>query len=879
MERKNIHKNIKELFGGRYDYIVPLYQRNFAWGEIEITQLLQDIYESYQAQHPYFVGSIIVLNRNNGSNHKLEVIDGQQRLTILTLILKILGKDYLPNHMATRLEYDSRDEVTAFLNTIDINSFNKENSGETIKSFKVAISTIEDCPLDAERESLTISKLRKYPKTLKLFADYIATQVFFVLAEMPFDTDVAAYFEIMNNSGEQLKKHEILKALILSSVQDYLSLEEMKSLAIVWDACSQMEKRVQRSIPANHRHLIFGDAFDSFLSKNITQLVPSSGISENKKLSIESIIEDDTFRQKETEPSPNEDDTDNIGEAIIDFPNFLMHVFRLCYNNKYKEIVGPDKDIPLNEKDLLDVYRTLSKDIDGEKFIAQLLYYRIILDRYIIRTDANEENSKWVLKRPHKSSSNNGVWFGKTFGKNNNEYSDAEDAITHTEDNAIKALSMLQVSYPQRKYKRYLNEILSWFEYDNVQYSLNWYIPKLNGLILTHLDDIVETYGKDLYSLGTSTPRFVLNAIDYLMYMSNPEVNTNFEFKYYNSVEHHRPQSRESYGNKYNRRTIDSIGNLYLLSRRVNSSLNAGDPYEKTEKFASLIPTMPPNRRMIYERTRDTRKWETEEIEAHEEEIIAILEKREELLSQFALDEGLLLYRACLAVTDYCAWNGSSGGGGRYSFSNLATEDAKRALAEVSKWQGKHLDLTLDAFIQDQLASNEELNHDSWRKCFVKYSSVTEYCANGNFSWVKDGAIIYLLPQDRIGNWAHELRAHIIHEKATQNGISAGIDRYGLWFSLESIPLLEAFPNADLSFHVWVNEDATKWCYELFSGRKANAKENLFLSSNGWVKNEEGNFYIDGREYLCDCPINYEASIELAFQEIQKMLELIHQIN
>lgn len=584
MERKNIHKNIKELFGGGYDYIVPLYQRNFAWGEIEITQLLQDIYESYQAQHPYFVGSIIVLNRNNGSNHKLEVIDGQQRLTILTLILKMLGKDYFPNLIATRLEYDSRDEVTAFLNTIDINSINKEISGEAIKSFKVAISTIEDCPLDAEQESLTISKLRKYPKTLNLFADYIATQVFFVLVEMPFDTDVAAYFEIMNNSGEQLKKHEILKALILSSVQNYLSLEEMKSLAIVWDACSQMEKRVQRSIPANHRHLIFGDDFDSFLSKNITQLVPSSGISENKKLSIESIIEDDTFRQKETEPSPNEDDTDNIGEAIIDFPNFLMHVFRLCYNNKYKEIVGTDKDIPLNEKDLLDVYRTLSKDIDGEKFIAQLLYYRIILDRYIIRTDANEENAKWVLKRPHKSSSNNGVWFGKTFGKNNNEYSDAEDAITHTEDNAIKALSMLQVSYPQRKYKRYLNEILSWFEYDNVQYSLNWYIPKLNGLILTHLNDIVETYGEDLYSLGTSTPRFVLNAIDYLMYMSNPKINTNFEFKYYNSVEHHRPQSRKSYGDKYNRRTIDSIGNLYLLGRRVNSSLNAGDPYGKPKR-------------------------------------------------------------------------------------------------------------------------------------------------------------------------------------------------------------------------------------------------------------------------------------------------------
>lgn len=879
MERKDIHKNITELFGGAYDYIVPLYQRNFAWGEIEITQLLQDIYESYQAKHPYFVGSIIVLNRNRGSNHILEVIDGQQRLTVITLILKIIGRDYLQGLMDTRLEYDSRDEVTAFLNSFDVNTIDPKTAEESIKSFKVAISTIENCPLDAEQELLTISKLRESPKTLKLFADYIATQVFFVLAEMPFDTDVAAYFEIMNNSGDQLKKHEILKAQILGSAQKHLSLGKMKSLAIVWDACSQMEKRVQKSIPAHQRQLIFGDSFDSFRPENITQLVSSSEISDNKELTIEAIIEDDTFRQKEAETILNEDDTDNIGEAIIDFPNFLMHVFRLCYNNKYREIVGSDKDIPLNEKDLLDVYRILSKDIDGETFIAQLLYYRIILDRYIIRTDANEENAKWVLKRPHKSVSSNGVWFGKTFGKNNNEYSEVEDVISNTEDNAIKALSMLQVSYPQRKYKRYLNEILSWFEYGNVQYGLNWYLPKLNGLILKHLDDVVETYGEDLHSLGTSTPRFVLNAIDYLMYMSNQDVNSDFEFKYYNSVEHHRPQSRELYGDKYDRRTIDSIGNLYLLSRRANSSLNDGDPYEKTEKFASLIPTMPPNRRMIYERTRETRKWETEEIEAHEEEIISLLEKREELLCHFSLEEGLLLYRACLAVTDYCAWNGSSGGGGRYSFSNLTTEDAKRALAEVSKWQGKHLDLTLESFIQEQLTTNDELNHDSWRKCFVKYPFVTEYCSNGNFAWVKDGAIIYLLPQDRLGNWAHELRCHIIHEMASQEGISLGIDRYGLWFSLESVPFLEAFPNADMSLHIWLSEDASKWCYELFSGRKANAKENIFLSSNGWVKNVGGNFYIDGQEFLCDSPIDYESSIKLAYQEIRKMLEHIHRIN
>lgn len=875
MERTNIHKNIQELLGGEYDYIVPLYQRNFAWGEAEITQLLQDVYESYIAQHPYFVGSIIVLNRDIESGHRLEVIDGQQRLTVLTLIMKVLGKDYCPTLIDSRLEYDSRDEVTNYLNNLDIRKIKSESTNDIIKTFEVAISTIENCYLDAETESLSISKMRDMPEILQDFANYLASQVFFVLAEMPFDTDVASYFEIMNNSGDQLKKHEILKAQILGSVQKNLTIEELTSLAIVWDACSQMEKRIQKSIDAPKRHLIFGEGFDSFISGNILMLSDSKKKSAIKSLTIEAIIEDDSLLQRETRSDVAEDDTDNIGEAIIDFPNFLMHVFRLCYNDKYREIVG--NDIPLNEKDLLDVYRILSNEIDGKEFISHLLYYRIILDRYIIRTDAIEENSKWVLKRPHKSSSSNGVWFGKTFGKNNNEESEEENNNTLTEDNVIKALSMLQVSYPQRKYKRYLYEILSWFKYGEVTYELNWYLPKLNGLILEHLDNVMSEKGDDLYSLGTATPRFVLNAIDYLMYMTNPESNANFEFKYYNSVEHHRPQSREIYG-EYERKIIDSIGNLYLLSRRVNSALNDGDPYEKTEKAVSLIPTMPPNRRTIYERTRDSRKWEKEEILEHEKEIVSLLEKRRTILSHISLEENTLLYRACLAVTDYCAWSGSSGGGDRYSFSNLSSVEAKAALSEVSKWQGNHLDLSLESFIQEQLNTNIELNRDSWRKCFVKYPFITEYCANGNFTWINDGAIIYLLPQERMGNWAHELRSHMIHEKANVDGLSVGIDRYGLWFPLDTMPFLESFPNAEMSLHVWVNENGSKWCYELFTRRNANAKENIFLSSNGWVKNNDCNFYIDGRQYLCDCPSDYETSVELAYKEILKMLDLITDI-
>ncbi len=876
MERKNIHKNITELFSGDYDYIVPLYQRNFAWGEPEITQLLQDLYESYQSERPYFVGSIIVLNRKSGTNRMLEVIDGQQRLTVITLLLKVLGKNYLPQLMATRLQYDSRDEVSEFLNTFSIPDIsNGNNNFGSLNTFATAISTIKDCPLDADNENLSIAKLdRDNHNELESFANYLASQVYFVLAEMPQDTDVAAYFEIMNNSGDQLKKHEILKAQILASVKDRLSLNEMKSLAAIWDACAQMDVRVQRTIKANVRNRIFGDNYDSFIKENITMLCEEENDDE-APMTLDAIIQDDSYRHKETDKTEVEDNTDNIGESIIDFPNFLMQVFRLCYNDEYQEIEG--KEIPLNEKDLLNVYQILADKIDGQEFIAQVLYYRIILDRYIIRTDTDSDNDKWTLKKPHKSSSNNGIWFGKTFGKTSQEW--LEETVTNIEDNVIKALSMLQVSYPSRKYKWFLNEILSWFTFGEVEYSISWYLPRLNRLILGTLNEILQEYNDEWKYLGTSTPRFLLNAIDYLMYLNG--ANPNFEFKYYNSVEHHLPQSRGNIDNKYNSRTINSIGNLFLLSRRANSSLNDNDPMAKTDKAANQIESMPPNRRAIYEHTRKTRRWETADIEKHEAEICELINRRATLLQKVAIEESNLFYRACLSVTDYCNHKGFSGGVPRFSFRDMSTEKASFAKREVTRWMEQHLDSTLENFIEEQLASNLELTKDSWRKCFVKYPSVTEYCSQGNFTREEGdkGDIIYLLSGERSSRKDNELREHIFCEKARQANLDAYLNPYGVWIQIKDGKFLEQFPYASLYLNIYFDDIEFKgWCYGIQSQRGGNSKENRFLKNNGWSEDEDGLYILNENPILCPSTDDYDESTDFALNKIKKMIQQINSL-
>ena len=79
---------IKNLFNGTDHYLIPPYQRNYAWREPEISQLIQDIIDSSKlSDKQYYIGTLVTYHRNDG---KYEVIDGQQRLTTLSLLMMVL---------------------------------------------------------------------------------------------------------------------------------------------------------------------------------------------------------------------------------------------------------------------------------------------------------------------------------------------------------------------------------------------------------------------------------------------------------------------------------------------------------------------------------------------------------------------------------------------------------------------------------------------------------------------------------------------------------------------------------------------------------------------------------------------------------------------
>ena len=601
--------NVEQIFNSKY--VVPLYQRNFAWGEEQICQLLQDINESIKIKdQQYFIGSLVTIRRQDGS---FEVIDGQQRLTILALLSYVLQF-----RIETEIHYDSRPEVERFLQSLASGVY-ASGSDPSTSHFSAAIETIKE----------EIAKI----ENKDTFRDYVLNNVCLVREIMPEDTDVAAYFEIMNNRGEQLQEHEIIKGILLGKLKDNPKLS--KVCASIWDACSQMDERVQKSFDTNIRKALFGDNYDSFtlndsnFKEYLENIDSENMITEGH--SLDEILDGkalgNSFSKSEEEDIPEVDRE----ESIIDFPNFLMQVMKLYYNDKIKGNKEID-EIRLHDKYLLKTFRLIEADIDATEFFYRLLKCRTVFDRYIVKanfvSDNDEEGREWSLLMPYKYIDT----------RRNRSQLRFRNTFENKQDMIIKAVSCIQVCHPSKYYKNYLQTLLGWFkDRDSIIIDEDDYLAILNRYIYDDLKNLSKYFEPKDYTpelQGTSTSHAALDYIDYLIWnIKDRNITLNgeqqewsiiselkdFRFQYWNSVEHHYPQKRkeELAQEGVDDFLLNCLGNIFLIGKSTNSRLSDKNPEDKAALYNSNL-NLAPNRQLIYNITRSY-GWGKEQIASHYE--------------------------------------------------------------------------------------------------------------------------------------------------------------------------------------------------------------------------------------------------------------------
>ena len=83
--------------------VVPVYQRRYSWGNAQVDRMMTDIESAIRASRAsYFLGSVI-LDSSQGDFREVAVIDGQQRLTTISLLLMVL-RDELADKDSTTAE-------------------------------------------------------------------------------------------------------------------------------------------------------------------------------------------------------------------------------------------------------------------------------------------------------------------------------------------------------------------------------------------------------------------------------------------------------------------------------------------------------------------------------------------------------------------------------------------------------------------------------------------------------------------------------------------------------------------------------------------------------------------------------------------------------
>ena len=595
-------------------YIIPIYQRNYAWEDKEISLLIQDLGNACQkSKDNYYIGSLVVYKRENGD---FEVIDGQQRLTTLTLIMHHLFK----NGFTRNVYFEHRKNSDWALDHLELKD-------DIPSVFKKALDSIE--------KHWAIAVKAVAPKNL---ADFFLKKVEIIRTEVPKDTDLNHYFEIMNTRGEQLEKHEILKARLLEILPEGV---HRSAFAQIWDACSDMSRYVVMGIESSLRTIIFSadwqdkpKLFDDIVSDydNNAKNTQQSTNAASSKSSILTIIE--RKEQKVDQTVQNNEFTEGSFNSVIDFSNFLMHVLRI-YLEKYHS-TREFRDISLDEKELLNAFdKEWSKETDVIKFIDTLLSCRYLFDKYIIKSSTiRSEDEHWSLWKIVKGNSSS-YYYKNTFGSDSGESNDI-DADEQTK-RAIMLLSMFHVSNPSRIYKNWLYAVLRWLFDNKDDIKQSDYIKFLEELCDKFYfgnncqgEDITDIIlGKEIdfssnkeWNDGVFVPNFVFNRLDYQLWKEHKDRYPKFRFTFRSSVEHHYPQhpSEEHGLEKLDQKTLDNLGNLYLLSQSKNSRLsnlppNAKKSYYPKGDYDSLKQAI----MMSYD------KWTEVEIKEHGEEMLEIL--------------------------------------------------------------------------------------------------------------------------------------------------------------------------------------------------------------------------------------------------------------
>lgn len=228
--------SLSKIFSADFEYHIPKYQRPYSWTEDEAAILFDDLYDFYELDNDdnYFLGSIVLIKSDNKPYS--EVIDGQQRLTTLSIFLAVMAdtfsteqykelcKAYL-QEKGNQLEMINA-QPRIFLREKDQSFFNKYIQELDLRG----LNQLDDEILDSEakvhiQKNCQVFQVRFSEKftnedDLIKFCQFVLNRCFLVVVSSPNQSSAFRVFSVLNSRGLDLLPSDIIKSKTIGSLDD-----------------------------------------------------------------------------------------------------------------------------------------------------------------------------------------------------------------------------------------------------------------------------------------------------------------------------------------------------------------------------------------------------------------------------------------------------------------------------------------------------------------------------------------------------------------------------------------------------------------------------------------------------------------------------------
>jgi len=296
-------------------FIIPIYQRTYSWTERECKQLWDDIKRTGSDENisAHFVGSIVYIQKGLyqvSDNSPLLVIDGQQRLTTLTLLLAALAKSI------EKLPDDQQEPFEGFTPRKLRNYYlvNPEESGEkhhklilsqTDKDSLISLIMQRDLPKDySVRVSANFKNFEKWITEhiadLPIICKGISKLLVVDIALSRNEDNPQLIFESMNSTGRELTQADLIRNYILMGLEP--------------DLQEELYVKYWRPIELDFGQEAYNTHFDSFMRHYLTV---KTGIIPNKNAVY------DAFKLHSRSPKIAEAGVDSLVADIRQYASYF----------------------------------------------------------------------------------------------------------------------------------------------------------------------------------------------------------------------------------------------------------------------------------------------------------------------------------------------------------------------------------------------------------------------------------------------------------------------------------------------------------------------------------------------------------------------------